>query len=432
MAHLHPVFASALGLFAVADGLFLGGAASVLAQTTSPKARAIPQTAVPTPIGAGFDPRRYQPAVLRLSFTAQKQGSLIDNQKGFIDITLIPANGSVFGRRVEVTTDQFVGLLRKLYAQLSRQENLAVLDPASPARELHRLLIDPVQQELSAAKITTLLISADPGLQAIPFAALHDGTSFLGERFAFSLTPSLGLTPLDPPSRQLPRQQIAMGASKFEQLNPLPLVPQELTRVAEVTNTQSANVYIDTSFSPKVLLDKASDNSVERVHVATHAEFLPGGPSQSKLYTGTGALSLSDFSSLRQRRQGVPLELFALSACRTALGDRDSELGFAGLALQAGSRSAIGSLWYVDDVATSAYYVLLYRYLKAGLPKAEAMQQVRSAMAAGRIFFAGDRLMGPEGEVLLENLSAEQKRRIGTGLQHPFFWAGIELLGTPW
>jgi integrase/recombinase XerC len=85
-----------------------------------------------------------------------------------------------------------------------------------------------------------------------------------------------------------------------------------------------------------VLLNSASNPAIRRIHLATHAEFLPGGPAKSKLYTGTTPLSFAEFAALRQRRRESPLDLFTLSACRTALGDPQSELGFAGLALQAG------------------------------------------------------------------------------------------------
>jgi CHAT domain-containing protein len=180
------------------------------------------------------------------------------------------------------------------------------------------------------------------------------------------------------------------------------------------------------------LLEKAGDASVERVHVATHAEFLPGGPARARLYTGSGPIGLTDFAELRQRRQGAPLDLFTLSACRTALGDNDSELGFAGLALQAGARSAIGTLWYVDDVATSAFFVQFYRYLDQGMPKAEALQATRSAMANGTIQLKGDKVIGPDGATLLDRLTTAQQRRIAAGMEHPYFWSGITLLGTPW
>jgi CHAT domain-containing protein len=299
-------------------------------------------------------------------------------------------------------------------------------------RQLYRLLLEPVRAELAAAGVTTLLISADPGLQAVPFAALHDGKTYVGESFALALTPSLGLMPLDAPLNRGSGQQMAAGASRFEGLSPLPLVPQEVSQVASASKGQAPSTYLNEQFTPQVLISKAGDSTVDQVHVATHAEFLPGGPSKAKLFTGTSAMSLTEFASLRQRREGAPLQLFVLSACRTALGDRDSELGFAGLALQAGSRSAVGTLWYVDDVATSAFFIQFYRYLAQGYPKADALQATRQDLIAGRISLVGDRVLAADGSPLLTNLTPAERQRIRGGLSHPYFWAGITMLGTPW
>ena len=80
-------------------------------------------------------------------------------------------------------------------------------------------------------------------------------------------------------------------------------------------------------------------------------------------------MSMAQFARLRRERQDQPLDLVVLSACRTILGDEDSELGFAGLALQAGARSAIGTLWYVDDVVTSAFSCSSIASWTKGYPK---------------------------------------------------------------
>jgi CHAT domain-containing protein len=180
------------------------------------------------------------------------------------------------------------------------------------------------------------------------------------------------------------------------------------------------------------LLIQAGDSQYSRVHVATHAEFLPGGPAASRLYSGTVPIPLKDFVKLRRDRQGAPLDLISFSACRTALGDADSELGFAGLALQAGARSAVGTLWYVDDVATSAYFVQMYRYLDSGVPKAEALQLTRQSFSRGLVRLQGDSVIGPDDEVLISGLTQTQQRRVEGGLSNPYFWAGIELLGSAW
>ena len=126
------------------------------------------------------------------------------------------------------------------------------------------------------------------------------------------------------------------------------------------------------------------------------------------------------------------LDLLVFSARRTALGDPDSELGFAGLALQAGARSAVGTLWYVDDVVTSAYFVQMYRYLEQDIPKAESLQLTRQAFLRGLVRLEGDQIIGADGIPLLIDLTPTQQRRVARGMQNPFFWAGIELLGSPW
>ena len=222
---------------------------------------------------------------------------------------------------------------------------------------------------------------------------------------------------------------LALGASEFEGLAPLPLVPQELDQISVPTRKDA---FLNKEFTPARLLDLAGDPDYNQLHVATHAEFKPGGPAASQLYSGVGPMTMQQLTALRQSRKGVPLDLVVFSACRTALGDADAELGFSGLALQAGAKSAVGTLWYVDDVVTSAYFVQMYRYLDQGIPKAEAMQMTRQAFIRGLVRTQGDQVMGDGPEPLLTDLTTSQRRRLINGAVNPFFWAGIELMGTPW
>lgn len=379
-------------------------------------------------IPPSFNRAAYNPAILHIRFTESRQKLSASKSDSFLDITLIPMEGDPEGRRVEVSQQDFAGDLRLLYRQLSRQESLQVDDPKSPSRRLYDQLFAAITPVLQQRKITTLLISADRGLQAVPFAALHDGERYLGDRYAFSLTPSLALTNLSPPTPGGGRL-LAAGASEFDGLAPLPLVPTELNMVS---SSQIKDTALNRQFTPSTLLELAADSRYSRVHVATHAEFLPGGAAKSKLYSGTAPVPLSDFVKLRLARRDRPLDLITFSACRTALGDADSELGFAGLALQAGAKSAVGTLWYVDDVATSAYFVQLYRYLEAGVPKAEALQLTRQAFSRGLVRLQADQIVGPDGAVLTSGLTTSQQRRASGGFANPYFWAGIELLGSPW
>ena len=368
-----------------------------------------------------------KPAVLQVRFTAMpkaQQGDL----DGFLDLTLISPNTPVQAKRVEVNRNRFAGLLKSLYRQLSRQEAMTVEDPSTPARQLHALLLEPLQEAFQGQQILTLLIAADQGLQAVPFAALSDGSDYFGNRYAFSLTPSLALTQLAP-APAASKRQLALGASQFEGLAPLPLVPQELQRI---NSTDGADRYLNDDFTPQSLLDRAADLRYSRLHMATHADFRPGGPAESVIHTGSGPMSMAQFARLRRERQDQPLDLVVLSACRTLLGDKDSELGFAGLALQAGARSAIGTLWYVDDVVTSAFFVQFYRFLDQGVPKPKALLQTRQLFSSGGIRLVGDQVLGAGDIPLLNELSPAQRQRISAGVENPFFWAGIELVGSPW
>ena len=375
-------------------------------------------------LNPSFNRAVYNPAVLHLRYSNAAVGGF-DAQ---LDLVLITATGEPKGIRVPLRQADFRDALQKLYGALSRQENLAVNDANGPSRSLYRQIFASLEPMLQEQKITTLLLSADQGLQAIPYAALHNGKQFLGEQYGLSLTPSLNLTNLQAPLGR-GGDLLALGASRFDGLAPLPLVPEELRAVSV---GQKSEILLDQAFTPSSLLISAAEPRFRRVHVATHAEFLPGGPSQSRIYTGTGAIALKEFAGLRSRRADASLDLISLSACRTAIGDADSELGFAGLALQAGARSAIGSLWYVDDVATSAFFVQTYRYLEAGVPKAEALQLTRQAFSRGLIRLEADRVVGASGEVLLAGLDASQRRIAASGLTHPYFWGGIQLLGSPW
>lgn len=405
--------------------LAFGGLPGLAKPTEAAPAKAgqTPMAALPSPPSAVFRPAAYTPAGLRLTFTPLKK----DKSRGFLDLTLIPLQGDVIGKRVDVDTASLRDLLSKFYNQLATQEEFHLADPRLPSRKLYAILIAPIASDLRRLGVTTLLISADTTLQAIPFAALTDGHRYFGEQYAFSLTPSLRLTPLQPPESRGRLRTLVAGASKFTDLVPLPLVPQELNQL----RPGNPDLYLNTAFTPSLLLNAAADPSIKRVHLATHAEFLPGGPSQSKIYTGTRPISLDEFATLRQRRLGNPLDLFTISACRTAIGDNLSELGFAGLALQAGARTAVGALWYLDDVATSAFFVQFYRYLDLGLPKAEALQATRLAFSTGTVQLQGDRIVGETGE-LLAGLTSDQKARIRNGMKHPYFWAGITMLGSSW
>ena len=69
-----------------------------------------------------------------------------------------------------------------------------------------------------------------------------------------------------------------------------------------------------------------------------------------------------------------------LSACETAAGDNRAALGLAGVALSAGARSTLASLWQIGDESTAYFIDQFYRQLMDGKTTAEALRQAQLNM----------------------------------------------------
>jgi CHAT domain-containing protein len=73
------------------------------------------------------------------------------------------------------------------------------------------------------------------------------------------------------------------------------------------------------------------------------------------------------------------IDLLTLTACQTAVGDDRAALGLAGIAIQAGAKSAIASLWYINDATTRDFSQTFYQNLKV-TDKAKALQAAQIKM----------------------------------------------------
>jgi CHAT domain-containing protein len=104
-------------------------------------------------------------------------------------------------------------------------------------------------------------------------------------------------------------------------------------------------------------------------------------------------------------------------------------MGFAGLALQSGVRSALASLWYVSDAGTLALMSEFYQQLKNIPLKAEALRQTQIAMLKGKVYLRERQLVNSRGDISLPPALAESQE---TNLSHPFYWASFTLIGSPW
>ncbi|WP_375339938.1 CHAT domain-containing protein [Okeania sp. KiyG1] len=294
------------------------------------------------------------------------------------------------------------------------------------SQQLYQLLIAPIATELEAANIDTILFSMDVGFRLLPLAALHDGKQFLIEKYSISSIPSVSL--MDSRYNSVHNTTLlAMGASEFTEQPPLSAVPVELETISQ--NLWQGNMFLNEEFTLKNLINQRQNYPYPIIHLATHAEFNGGNVSNSYIQLWDEKLRLNQVRKLGWSQP--PVELLVLSACQTAVGNKEAELGFAGFAVATGVKSVLASLWLVSDKGTLGLMTEFYSHLGNTNIKAEVLRQTQLAMLKGKVAIEDGILRGSgsRGEVLLPPELAHQKNQ---NFSHPYYWAGFTIVGSPW
>jgi len=299
------------------------------------------------------------------------------------------------GRREEVTAQADA-----LYATVAKSMDLAA-------------------QRAHAKRVVLWL---DGGLRYLPFAALHDGSRYLVEKYALQ-TYSTAEDPAGADSVRRPLRVRGMGVTQaVAGFNALPGIADELCDVVRGpisglarrgsacpsltagNGALAGEGYADTAFTEarlKSVLGQTDAYSI--LHIGTHFSLRPGNTMRSFLVLGDGTrLSLDSISKL----SFIGLDLVTLSACQTGLGgavsDDGREIeGLSTIVQRGGARQVIASLWPVEDKSTAALMRQMYESLD-GLhgDGARALQQ--SQLGLRRLTVSGSR-----------------------PYEHPFFWAGF-------
>ena len=201
-------------------------------------------------------------------------------------------------------------------------------------------------------------------------------------------------------------QILTAGLSEARQgFSPLPGVELELDRI---TAELPAKRLFNESFTQENFKLSIDEGAFSIVHLATHGEF-SSKAEDTFVLTWDDRLNANELDNFLRNKseRSEPIELLVLSACQTAVGDDRAVLGLAGVAVRAGARSTLASLWYVSDEATtllmSKFYQEVARSIRQeGNPitKAQALRQAQ-----------------------LEVLSSEQ-------FSHPYYWAAFVLVGN--
>ena len=268
------------------------------------------------------------------------------------------------------------------------------------SRKLYDLVIRPALEDLSQNRIETLVFVPDGAFRNVPLSALYDGKRFLLEDYSIALTPGLQL--LNPQPLE-PKKLSTIAAGLTESVNGFAGLDYVGSELEEIESRINSRILLNRNFTGEALKKAIQYSDYPIVHIATHGQF-SSSIEDTFLLAWDERININELDSILQTRNAdrdTAIELLVLSACETATGDNRAALGLAGMAVRAGAKSTLATLWSVNDRATSRLMSNFYRELSdKNLPKAEAVRQAQLKLLHNRWY------------------------------KHPFYWAPYVLLGN--
>jgi CHAT domain-containing protein/uncharacterized protein HemY len=295
----------------------------------------------------------------------------------------LPDDSNLIYFSTPVEQDQVTTTLRNLRQRLTQPETFRA-PQQEPAKQVYDWLIRPAEAVLQKNQINTLVFVLDGYLKNIPMATLYDGKNYLIENYSIALTPGLQL----PDPKPLNRHHISLLFAGLSQAVPnekfaaLPSVESEKQGILNLI--PHAFTLLDQAFTKERLQTTIEASPFEIVHFATHGVFSTN-QDETFILAANGRIKVTELDQVLRVREQIrrdPIELLVLSACQTAEGDERAALGLAGVAVRAGARSTLASLWSVYDEVGAPLMVNFYRQLieHPDFSKAEALRQAQLAV----------------------------------------------------
>jgi len=357
-------------------------------------------------------------------------------------VILTPGSGPQVAAETSITREE---LNKKIFALKDALRNPKV-DPRPLAAELYNLLIAPMEKNLEGAKAETLMFSLDGALRYLPMAALYDAKrgQYLIERYRVVIYTPAGATDLKNAARANWRG-LGFGVSKaikneevgsFSALGGVPLELRSVIRSGQnAGGVMDGEVYLDEQFTEQRFSDSLRTHQFPLIHIASHFSFKPGDSLKSFLLLGDGKpLTMEKLRSIPNLFSGV--DLLALSACETGVGEKDAEgkevEGFAVLAQRKGAKAVLATLWPVADDSTAKLMQEFYRLRETqkGINKAEALQQAQLSLLRGGL--KGGKESEKRAEIVGATAPSQAAFKPDPNAEyaHPYYWAPFILIGN--
>jgi CHAT domain-containing protein len=307
------------------------------------------------------------------------------------------------GFRVDISFEKLFEIMKRFrelltHPQSQNKSKNSKLKINEMANELYHILFEVVDSKIDVHR---LYIVPHNILHYLPFEVLHDGNNFIINKYFILYLPSAtAMKYIYNKRKRISPEVIAFGNPDTGD----PSVPSLPSAEMEVKSIKGiypeSEIYIKNLAKERVFKQKAGLFNI--VHIASHGEFNKLDPLLSCLCLSPGdgedgRLETHEIFNLDLKSTS----LVVMSCCNTAIGKLlkgDELIGLNRAFMYAGTPSIIGTLWSINDKATSHFMGLFYNFLR-NYTKEKALQ-------LAKIEFINN-----------------------TEYSHPFFWAPFVLVG---
>ncbi|MBE7464429.1 MAG: CHAT domain-containing protein [Planctomycetes bacterium] len=265
-----------------------------------------------------------------------------------------------------------------------REEAKRQGDWKSIAQELHRRLWGPLEGGLGNAK--RVCIVPHQALHYLPFQALNDGSGFLVQHYEPFYAPSASVYA----ARKRLTFEPADSLIAFDALISLdPNSPFYRSETGQIARSfPKARFFLERDATAAKFREAAPEAGI--LHVSSHGSFDPLVPSQSGIHLFAridhdGRVPAEEIYEYKLPHTG----LVVLSACVSSIGGEgsgDEVVGVTRAFQHAGVPNVIGTLWEVENDATTDLMKIFYEKLKD-----RPRDPVGALCAAQRAFVKDDR-----------------------------------------
>jgi len=296
--------------------------------------------------------------------------------------------------------DKVTGSGNRVKAHIKQYEHKELAQ--ANLRELHELLITPIEDYIDNKE--RLIIVPHGILHNLPFAALHDGEQYLVQKKIISVSPSSSIL------SALQKDNIRQRESCVAFINPMINPEYDTLRHADNPGAHFAESQYHEYEREYATIANVREHVIGKhvIHFHCHAVFDPRDALYSCLLLSNGnpekpvadPMYTADVFSLDLSSAS----LVVLSGCSTTKGRMypgDELVALTRGFFYAGASSVLASLWDVADEATGHLMSLFYGIFK------DKKQPLDKATA----------------------LQYSQKLLLDEFYDHPYFWAGFELIG---